>query len=112
MKYSIDNLKHEEKDLKEIIENMQNSQNMFSNAIIIVVAASMIIVGYSFRNTLDNIITFFPQAAGGIAFVAFITALLKYLSGIDYFNNLIFYKQALSALVKAQDIADKKNRVL
>ena len=50
----------------------------------------------------------FPKKDRGlINFVFFIAALLTFISKIDYFNNLIFYKQALSALQKAQKIPKK-----
>ena len=84
--------------MKEIIDNIQNERNIFANAIIILVVALMIVVSYNFKNFLDYLVTVVPQIMGGLAFVAFCTALLKFLSSLDYFNNLIFYKQALSAL--------------
>lgn len=60
-------------------------------------------------NYLTNIV---PQFFGGLAFVTFGTAITKFVSNLDYFNNLIFYKQALSALQKAQDLVHQTNTAL
>ena len=107
-KYPINRLKYEQNDLKEIVNNIQNYRNIFDNVIVILVVASIITIGYVYGINLDYLINNVPQVVG-LGFVPFSAAVLKFILSLDYFNNLIFYKQTLSALQKAQDIAEQTN---
>lgn len=106
-KYSVEELETAESDLKEIIVNLENSQNKLSAASILIAILLLWSIRYYSDIMFDYLIDTFPNLVGNVSFVFFITALLTFISKIDYFNDLIFYKQALSGLQKAQKI-DKK----
>lgn len=107
--YSIEELKLAERDLKEIIVNLENRQNQFSAAMILVSIILLWWIRYYSESLFNYLINTFPGLVGNTSFVFFVAALLIFISKIDYFNNLIFYKKALLALQKAQDKIDKKD---
>lgn len=108
-KYSVEELEKAESDLKEIIVNLENRQNQFSAASILIAIAILWSIRYYSDIMFDYLINTFPGFVGNVSFVFFITALLTFISKIDYFNDLIFYKQALSGLQKAQNNIQKKD---
>lgn len=107
--YSVEELETAESDLKEIIVNLENSQNKLSAASILIAILLLWSIRYYSDIMFDYLIDTFPNLVGNVSFVFFITALLTFISKIDYFNDLIFYKQALSALQKAQNNIQKKD---
>lgn len=76
--------------------------------VIVLLELSEYILGQLFINVTDVVFKF----SGGLSLVIFMIFLIQLIIKSNYFNDTIFYKQALSGLQKAQDLIEDKNVAL
>lgn len=106
-KYSIEQLKSEEEDYKDIINEIENRRKIASAGGLLFSLFLLLFIKYNSVKSYEYLINTFPNFFGGLSFVFFTATLITFILSLNYFDRSIFYKQALSGLQRAQTINNK-----
>lgn len=107
-KYSLLELKYEEENLKENLAKNEKIQQSLPISLLIFILGSLYIMEYMIGISAQNIIDAFPTVFKGLSFFIVITVIFPLFFKADYFSNIKFQKQALTALKKAQILHERE----
>ena len=108
-KYSLLELKYEEENLKEDLTKNEKILEKLPSSLLIYIIIYLYFFEYMTGISTQNIIDAFPTVFKGLSFFLVITFIFPLFFKADYFSDIKFQKQALTALKKAQIIHEGKN---
>lgn len=107
-KYSPLILKLEEENLKMVINSLEQRDKIFSAGTIILAVIIFLAMRYLLEDLYNWFINNTPQWTGDVGIVFIVSTVFATALNLGYFNDLIYYKQALSSLQKAQTYITNK----